>query len=612
MMRKKLIPLWTMTAIFVLLIICISNQDEEWGNAPFSILVELGEKREEIACWMNSEGEAYIFLPGGVRLETALVKKHSSAMVSIDGRQLYSGMLCDVFQLDKPYLLEYEGMDEKEHSVRFVQSAKIATMFIDTESGSMEYIHAKKGNEEAGELRLYLENGVLSYDGKIQEVNGRGNNTWAEFKKKAYSLKLEENANLLGMGAAEKWVLLSNADDPTHMRNKAVFDLAKEVGLPFSPQAQWVDVYLNGTYSGIYLLCERNEVHDERVIVPPENGWLVSLEDETRLKSQQYSYVKTDSGQALRIHYPQTVTSKEKEIIQKQWQEIEDAFERLAEGCEIENDLGNLIDLESWVKKYVIEEIFAGPDSCLLSQFFYFDGNVVYAGPVWDYDHTLGHNRYWQLSSVMTMYANRERAYDGVEAPWFGKLYTVEEFEEEMVETFVGEYLQHVIPLAEDGLYDYFEKISQSVEMDKKRWQAQYSLIEEVEFLSKYLIDRVQFLTELWVKKEPYHLVQVNAGNGEFIGYFCVRDGELFTELPRIDEAYKRIYGEFIGWYYDGSMKQFDTTVPICEDVSIRGKWERVDPMGGDAKVSKILRGCFFCMLIVLLAIEFSRKRKGV
>ena len=108
----------------------------------------------------------------------------------------------------------------------------------------MDYIYRKKGNEESGNMTLYHTDGSVVFAGDMNSLKGRGNSTWTQFEKKPFALKLENAADLLGMGEAEKWILFANADDPSNMRNKMVYDYADAVGLPYSPDSQWVDLVI--------------------------------------------------------------------------------------------------------------------------------------------------------------------------------------------------------------------------------------------------------------------------------------------------------------------------------------------------------------------------------
>ena len=70
-------------------------------------------------------------------------------------------------------------------------------------------------------------------------------------------------------------------------------------------------------------MCERNEIHRERVNISYENGWLVSLEVEDRLKNQNYPYVITNRGHAFRIHNDDDFTNDKRLNLKNIWENIE-------------------------------------------------------------------------------------------------------------------------------------------------------------------------------------------------------------------------------------------------------------------------------------------------
>ena len=115
----------------------------------------------------------------------------------------------------------------------FLRSAKMPTMYINTESGNMDYIHSKKDNKEAGTVNLYSTSGEADFSGELESVKGRGNFTWTDYDKKPYSIKLKEEADLLEMGKAQNWILLANAADISNLRNKIVYDFAEESGMGY-------------------------------------------------------------------------------------------------------------------------------------------------------------------------------------------------------------------------------------------------------------------------------------------------------------------------------------------------------------------------------------------
>ncbi len=91
----------------------------------------------------------------------------------------------------------------------------------------------------------------------------RGNST-AGLLKKPFKLKLENKADLLGMGRSRHWVLLANAIDLTNIRNLMMQRFATSLGLT-SMSSRLVELYYNGTYKGVYELCEQVRIGKTRV-----------------------------------------------------------------------------------------------------------------------------------------------------------------------------------------------------------------------------------------------------------------------------------------------------------------------------------------------------------
>lgn len=91
----------------------------------------------------------------------------------------------------------------------------------------------------------------------------RGNST-ANLTKKPYKLKLETKTDLLGMGKSKHWVLLANSIDLTNVRNYMLQSLAGELGLD-SMRSKLVSLVYNGTYMGVYELCEQVRIGKSRV-----------------------------------------------------------------------------------------------------------------------------------------------------------------------------------------------------------------------------------------------------------------------------------------------------------------------------------------------------------
>ena len=100
--------------------------------------------------------------------------------------------------------------------------------------------------------------------------------------------------DLLGMGKNKKWTLLANCFDKTLLRNQTVFDVSKQLGVPFTPDYRVVDVYTNDTLQGSYLLVDTIEVSPTRVdIDTSKNEFLLELDYNPQDEESRYFYSPT-------------------------------------------------------------------------------------------------------------------------------------------------------------------------------------------------------------------------------------------------------------------------------------------------------------------------------
>lgn len=142
--------------------------------------------------------------------------------------------------------------------------SSLPVIYINTENGaditSKEiYISGDmtlQGNEQ------FISSDCL-YEGSV-EIKGHGNMTWSGSNKKPYHIKLEERVNLLNLGKGKHWILLANYYDESLLRSKLASDLAASLGIT-AMDSTWVDLILNGKYTGTYQLCEQIRIAKERV-----------------------------------------------------------------------------------------------------------------------------------------------------------------------------------------------------------------------------------------------------------------------------------------------------------------------------------------------------------
>ena len=132
------------------------------------------------------------------------------------------------------------------------------------ETPSRKDIKSKDFWTEGASIRIEMPDGTVSLDTRPTSIRGRGNSTWT-YPKKPYALKFDEKAEVLGMPAHKRWVLLANWKDRTLLRNDAAFFLSRQTGLAYTVRGQFVELELNGRHMGNYYLCEQIKINKNRV-----------------------------------------------------------------------------------------------------------------------------------------------------------------------------------------------------------------------------------------------------------------------------------------------------------------------------------------------------------
>lgn len=124
----------------------------------------------------------------------------------------------------------------------------------------------------------------------VAKVKVRGNYT-ADYVKKPWRIKFDKKQVMLGLDGenkAKNWVLLADWKDGAKMRNATAFYLGNEIletdGY-YCTDYRHVEVYLNGSYRGLYLLCDQQESGGERIDIPDDSeykgndmGYIVELD----------------------------------------------------------------------------------------------------------------------------------------------------------------------------------------------------------------------------------------------------------------------------------------------------------------------------------------------
>ena len=207
----------------------------------------------------------FLFLPSDTDPDSAKLYFTADGTVEVDGREVFSGQNASVLTAGEHTVT----CGEKTYALSVVMSANDPAVFIDTASGSTEYLHQmfpedpERENREAAVIRIY-ENGQLSVDKNLEYIKLRGNVSKYSTKR-PYIIKFAKKTDVLGMGEAKKWVLLSNASDSVPLHNDFGWEYADAFGLKYNSDRRHADLYLNGQYRGNYEICDKVEVGPERI-----------------------------------------------------------------------------------------------------------------------------------------------------------------------------------------------------------------------------------------------------------------------------------------------------------------------------------------------------------
>jgi hypothetical protein len=247
-------------------------------------------------------------------------------------------------------------------------------------------------------------NGSMLLDGVQREIEirGRGNSTWT-WPKKPYKIKLAEDAALLGTEPRDEWVLLANYADRTALRNYLAMSLGSVTRLAFTPRTRFVDVVLNGTPIGLYLLTDQVEQGTERVDLP-DKGFL--LEINKRFRDQGDRGFWSAHRMPVSFKDPDEPNRTQRQRVRG----VVDRFERALYGKDFTDpDIGyaSHIDVESFIDWYLVEELFFNQDSNFATSvhFTWSPGGVIAMGPLWDFDLSAGTK--WNDTSPTTGYYTR-------------------------------------------------------------------------------------------------------------------------------------------------------------------------------------------------------------
>ena len=285
-------------------------------------------------------------------------------------------------------------------------------------------------------------------------IRGRGNTTW-NLSKKPYKLKFDKKVDLFGNGKAKKWTLIANHADPSLIRNYMVYSLgAEESGLlnnvMYTTKVEFVELFLNNEYLGVYLVCEQVEAGSTRVdidedivdkdgninvnvgyLLESDNSYAASEgienQDYFRINDKVYAIKSPDTEEDDYLEHKEEFVGFIK-------QKTTEAINTIMLENTVENyeQVKRLVDINSFVDGYIIDELVDLADREYSSYYIFYDSadGKFYRGPIWDYDSSIGNAAYhYPGGESDKMHFEKE-----VDNTWYYNLLKFDEFKQAVID----------------------------------------------------------------------------------------------------------------------------------------------------------------------------------
>lgn len=233
-------------------------------------------------------------------------------------------------------------------------------------------------------------------------IRGRGNSSWETMPKKSYKIEFTKKQTMFGMPKDKDWALISNYADKTLMKNYLMYHLSAKLNAYYAPQCEFVELYINRDYLGVYLIVETIKTSPHRINIPKdENSYIVESDGKAK-KDEQIIYPNTiKNGKAFKIHAPQNASNQSLTQITKHIKNFELFLKNINE--KNKNDIARWVDINECLKHYWVQEFSKNPDAGFYKANFspeqgfftsvYFSwikDSTIRMGPVWDFDLAFG------------------------------------------------------------------------------------------------------------------------------------------------------------------------------------------------------------------------------
>ncbi len=295
------------------------------------------------------------------------------------------------------------------------ETTSIPKLFINLESNKALHT-VNKDQYVKSSMTLNSDNPEHAFNALSAEFKGRGHGSWTSSgPKRGYRIKFFDKHSVFGHEKSRHWVLLAGANfyDTTMLRAMTAFKMSDELftNIEYTTKIDWVELYVNGSYRGVYMLAEHVRTGKGRVDIDETYGLL-----DTGYLIEYDAYATEDGPEGIYyfnipgFRYGFSVSSPDPDdvmdgssgITQDQFRAqvnyIKDymttALTAALGGTNTYHAFLEHVDIDSFVDMYILNELMKNTDTGWSSFYMYKKpGGKLYAGPPWDFDASAGKNR---------------------------------------------------------------------------------------------------------------------------------------------------------------------------------------------------------------------------
>ena len=249
------------------------------------------------------------------------------------------------------------------------------------------------------------------------ERRGSSSNT---FPAKSYGLEtngpnlVNYNASIFDWPADNDWILYAPYTDKAMIRNNLTYQWGRDMG-HYAPRTQLCELVLNNEYMGVYVFMERIKTNPGRVPIDKlayedtldnalTGGYILKVDKTTAggiiaWNSPFPSAAPGNGTIGIQLHDPEidTIHPLQLNYIQSYFT----AFETALAGPNFTDPqvgYASFIDVNSFIDFFLVNELTKNVDGYRISSYMYkqkfSEGGKLVAGPLWDFNITLGNANY--------------------------------------------------------------------------------------------------------------------------------------------------------------------------------------------------------------------------